>query len=64
MKTAQEYLKSNASIEFKRICTEAGTDATKRQVRKFMQKRGKAYKANTNASFSINLQKEKDAQDS
>jgi hypothetical protein len=55
MKTAKQYLDSDASEEFKRICSKAYTQATKRQVRKFLQKRGKAYKSNVAPNFSINL---------
>jgi hypothetical protein len=53
MKTAKEYLNGPESGEFRNICDKAGTPATKRQVRKFRLKRGKAYKEDP--SFTVNL---------
>jgi len=45
MKTAKEFLASEESNQFKSYCEQAETDPTKRQVRKFRNKRGKAYAA-------------------
>jgi hypothetical protein len=44
-KTAKEFLVGNESNQFKSYCASAGIEPTKRQVRKFNLKRGKAYAA-------------------
>ncbi len=42
--SAREFLESAESKSFKILCDEANTEPTVRQVRKFWNKRGKAFK--------------------